>query len=91
MKIDRSKAAPIRITYNDYRGRASIRTITPVVLEFGSTEWHPEPQWLLLAYDNDRRAHCVLALRSCNFTIHDEGGSRGGRCGVDGDAEAPWR
>lgn len=54
---------PITLTYTNYRGETSERTITPIRPWFGSTEWHPEPQWLLRAYDHDKRAERDFALK----------------------------
>lgn len=41
----------LRVRYTNYRGETATRQIRPVRLWFGSTEWHPEPQWLLTAVD----------------------------------------
>ena len=42
-----SEATSVKICYTNYRGETAIREITPKTIHFGSTEWHPEPQWLL--------------------------------------------
>lgn len=54
---------PITITYTNYRGETSERTITPIRPWYGSTEWHPEPQWLLKAYDHDKGAERDFAFK----------------------------
>lgn len=54
---------PITLTYTNYRGETSERAITPIRPWFGSTEWHPEPQWLLRAYDHDKGAERDFALK----------------------------
>ena len=38
----------VQILYTNYRGETAIRTIFPLEIWYGSTDWHPEPQWLLL-------------------------------------------
>lgn len=38
---------PVTLTYRNWRGEVAERTIIPRRVWFGSTEWHPEPQWLL--------------------------------------------
>lgn len=43
-----------RIKYTNYRGETSIRRIIPVRVRFAASEWHPEEQWLLDAFDIDR-------------------------------------
>lgn len=42
--------------YINYEGHYAVRTFTPLKVWFGKTEWHPEPQLLLTAYDHDRGA-----------------------------------
>ncbi|MCH4542965.1 hypothetical protein [Ochrobactrum sp. A-1] len=54
---------PITLTYTNYRGETSERAITPIRPWFGSTEWHPDPQWLLRAYDHDKGAERDFALK----------------------------
>ncbi len=51
------------ILYRNYRGETSVRRIIPRQIRFASTEWHPEEQWLLDAYDLDRQADRSFALR----------------------------
>lgn len=63
-----SEPAPIIITYTNHRGVAAKRIITPITCWYGSTEWHPEPQWLLRAYDEQKQA-----IR--DFALKDVGGS----------------
>lgn len=52
-----------RFTYTNWRGETSERTIQPKYVWFGSTEWHPEPQWLLTAFDLEKNAHRDFALK----------------------------
>ena len=57
---------PVPILYTNWRGETAVRKIVPhtrhpVVsgkpsLWFGSTQWHPEPQWLLTAVDVEKGA-----------------------------------
>jgi predicted DNA-binding transcriptional regulator YafY len=46
----------VEIEYTNYRGDTSVRRILPLRLWFGSTEWHPSPQWHLDASDLDKDA-----------------------------------
>lgn len=50
------------VRYRNWRGEERVRLITPVALRFGSTEWHPEPQWLVDAYDNEAAEPKVKAF-----------------------------
>ena len=55
------------ISYTNYRGETSIRTIIPTKLYFGSNEWHPEKQWLLKAFDEDKQAERDFAFKDIHF------------------------
>jgi len=45
----------------------STRTITPIKPWYGSTEWHPEPQWLLTAFDHEKHANRDFALKDFGY------------------------
>lgn len=47
----------------NWRGQTSDRRISPIRLRYGVNEWHPEPQWLLFAYDMDKRVQLEFALK----------------------------
>ncbi len=53
----------VRILYTNHRGDTAWRRIVPESIQWGSTDWHPEPQWLLWAFDLDRDAVRTFALR----------------------------
>ncbi|WP_287149596.1 hypothetical protein [Mesorhizobium sp.] len=53
----------LKVFYTNWRGETSLRTITPDQVYYGATEWHPEPQWLLTAYDHDKLAVRDFALK----------------------------
>lgn len=52
----------IRFQYKNWEGSVAIRAAQVVRLTFGSTEWHPEPQWLLEARDVEKNALRLFAL-----------------------------
>lgn len=56
-------AHELRILYTNWRGETAWRRIVPRGLRFASTEWHPEPQWLLDAWDVEKGAERSFALR----------------------------
>jgi hypothetical protein len=43
-------------------------------LRFGTTDWHPEPTWLILAFDVDHPAQIwkEFDLTKCDFTLAAE-------------------
>ena len=54
----------VTIDYTNWRGERGHRYVRPIRMEWGSNEWHREPQWLLIAYDAERRAERAFAM-SC--------------------------
>ena len=51
------------IDYTNYKLERSIREIIPSRIEFANSEWHPDSQWLLTAYDVGKGADREFALR----------------------------
>ncbi|MBR1654200.1 MAG: hypothetical protein IJ690_04540 [Clostridia bacterium] len=51
------------ILYSNWKGDTSYRNIVPKSVEFKSTEWHPEEQWILNAFDVDKQADRAFALK----------------------------
>jgi predicted DNA-binding transcriptional regulator YafY len=62
MSVELTKQMAI-IRYTNWRGETMLRKIIPKAIRFGSTEWHPEEQWLLDAYDLDRGADRSFAMK----------------------------
>lgn len=57
------EAEPVALTYRNWRGEVAERTIIPRRVWFGATDWHPEPQWLLTAFDTEKGADLDFALK----------------------------
>jgi hypothetical protein len=53
----------VTLTYTNWRGETAVRSIIPRGVWYGSTEWHPEPQWLLRALDVEKQAERDFALK----------------------------
>lgn len=49
--------------YKNYKGEVSLRHVYPVEIRYGSTEWHPEEQWLLKAWDYGKGDYREFAMR----------------------------
>jgi len=60
---DAPQGDPVTLTYTNWRGETADRSIVPRSVWFGSTEWHPEPQWLLRALDVEKQAERDFALK----------------------------
>lgn len=54
----------VRFVYTNYQQKVEERVVVPRALRWGSTEWHPEVQWHLEAFDVGRSAPRSFALTS---------------------------
>ena len=54
---------PIKVLYINWRGETAVRSIVPLRIYFGSTEYHQDEQWLLEVWDIERDAARVYALK----------------------------
>lgn len=63
-----SDSPSVKMIYTNYRGEESIRDIRPINVWYGKTEYHPENQFILSAFDVDKGAMRDFALRDCDFT-----------------------
>lgn len=54
---------PLIVTYRNWRGEVSERRILPILIRYGTSKWHPEPQWLMLATDVDKGEEREFALK----------------------------
>lgn len=54
----------MKVHYKNHRGEEAEREIfvngSPY---WGSTEWHPEPQWFIQVWDYDRKAYRDFAMK----------------------------
>jgi predicted DNA-binding transcriptional regulator YafY len=54
----------VTILYTNYKGETAYRKIIPTgKIWFGSTDWHPEKQWLLDAHDVEKGALRNFAMK----------------------------
>jgi len=53
----------IKLEYKNWRGEVGIRTIFPLDIYYGSTEYHKEEQWLIKVWDLDKNDYRTYALR----------------------------
>lgn len=63
MKKNINSKQVVTILYTNYRKETSIRKIIPLKIWFGKTEWHPQYQWLLDAYDIEKNAKRSFAVK----------------------------
>lgn len=76
------KADPkdLQVVYRNWRGETSLRNIRPLRIEFRDTEWHPEPQWIMRAFDLDKGAWRDFALRDMAPVSAEDAGELAKRC-----------
>ena len=86
-----AEAVQITMTYRNWRGEVAQRTIRPVVLWFGKTDWHPEPGWLLSAWDCDKGERRDFALADCQFADLARPTQAGDTERVQAMRDANWR
>ena len=53
---------PLTFIYRNWRGEVAERKVIPLSVHYGATEWHPEPQWLMRAFDLDKQAERDFAM-----------------------------
>jgi predicted DNA-binding transcriptional regulator YafY len=58
----------VTITYRNWRGEFGRREISPIRLIWGSNKWHPEPQWLIEAWDIGKSEIRTFALSGISGT-----------------------
>ena len=49
--------------YVNWQGEKNIRKVKPHRIWYGSTQWHPNPQWLLEATDIEKQEIRNFALK----------------------------
>lgn len=54
---------PAEFVYKNYKGEVEVRRVFPRGLWYGSTDWHPEKQWFIHAYDLERKGLRDFALK----------------------------
>lgn len=52
----------VKILYTNYKGKVAWRNIIPKRIEYTSTEHHPGYQWILQAFDVDKKANRSFAM-----------------------------
>lgn len=52
----------VKILYTNWEGETAYRNIIPKSIEFKSTQWHKQEQWILNAYDMDKQADRGFAI-----------------------------
>lgn len=73
LPVNKAKAAKeyaelvVVIDYTNHRGERSERKVKPSLIRFGSSPWHKEPQWLLVAKDLEKDALREFAMKDIHL------------------------
>jgi hypothetical protein len=59
--VEISKA--VKVKYKNYRGEVGTRSIIPMEVYWGQTEYHPHDQWLLKVWDVEKNAERIYAFK----------------------------
>ena len=59
----------ITFWYRNYAGEEGYRRVKPVSIRFGTSEWHKEPQWLMLADDLVNEKRREFAMRDVQSVV----------------------
>ena len=51
------------MVYTNYKGKTAVRKVLPKEIYFGHTDWHPEDQWLMTAYDIGKKDDRTFAIK----------------------------
>ncbi len=52
----------VKILYTNYKNETAIRTIIPKELKYGKTEYHPEEQLLLVAWECKKQVEKTFSM-----------------------------
>lgn len=53
----------IKVLYTNWKNDTRYRIIIPISIEFKSTEWHKEEQWILNAMDVEKNEQRSFAMK----------------------------
>lgn len=59
-KIDKEKI--VKLLYKNWKGETKVRTVQPIEIWFGSTEYHEGEQWFMKVYDLDKNDYRDYAV-----------------------------
>ena len=62
----------LKFDYVNYRGELSHRRVIVHSVNYGSTEWHIEPQWLLYALDVEKNEFRDFAMKDMSNVSDDD-------------------
>jgi predicted DNA-binding transcriptional regulator YafY len=61
--MQKTKQIPLKFDYINWEGKRAVRTVIPIKIWYGKTEWHKTKQWLLKAHDIEKDADRDFAVK----------------------------
>ena len=61
-------ATEVELDYTNWKGERRLRRVLPHELWYGTTNYHPTPQWFIRAIDLEKNAMRDFALRDIHST-----------------------
>lgn len=58
-----STTPPLRFEYKNWQGQTAVRTVMPIKIWYGTTEFHPEEQYFLKALDVEKKEERDFAVK----------------------------
>lgn len=55
--------------YRNYKGEEGYRRVLPISIRYGTSQWHPEKQWLMLADDLENNKQREFAMRDISGMV----------------------
>ena len=52
----------LALLYENHRGETRVRSVEPLGFHWGSSTWHPEPQWLMAVFDHEKKDYRDFAV-----------------------------
>lgn len=68
--MSESRQKPITFWYRNYKGEEGYRRVRPISIRFGVSDWHKEPQWLMLA-DDLGPSDAAATIKRREFAMRD--------------------
>lgn len=62
-KIDSKASKLVKIDYTNWQGERDVRVIEPIEWFMGSNTYHPNEQWLCRAFDLNKKAERIFAVK----------------------------
>ena len=57
------KPTQVTFIYTNWKGETRLRTVVPLSIEYNSSEFHKDEQWLLKAYDVEKKEWRTFAMK----------------------------